>query len=332
MSGTERLSRYRVLLSCRRALSASELTSRLEISPATLKRDLKRLRDQHGMPIRYDRDRGGYVLDAGEASLELPGLWFRPDEIHALLAMRHLLASIEPGGLLAGHLEPLRAKLESALSAGGHRAQVLARRVRVLSLGARQLEPEHFMTIGHALLERRRVEIVYFQRSRSGRNRREISPQRLVHYRDNWYLDAWCHWREALRTFSLDAIESAQQLDRQAIDIPDDELDAILGAGYGIFSGAAVQWATLRFSPERSRWVSSERWHSEQRGQWDDDGRWVLTVPYSDPRELVMDILRHVPEVEVLAPGDLRDEVFSRLRRGFQQHEKLRGTARKVRK
>jgi predicted DNA-binding transcriptional regulator YafY len=39
------------------------------------------------------------------------------------------------------------------------------------------------------------------------------------------------------------------------------------------------------------------------------NGNYVLEVPYSDTRELVMDILKHGPHVEVLAPEKLRQEV-----------------------
>jgi len=34
----------------------------------------------------------------------------------------------------------------------------------------------------------------------------------LTHYRDNWYLDAWCHAKKALRTFSLDNIQKTAEL------------------------------------------------------------------------------------------------------------------------
>ena len=148
---------------------------------------------------------------------------------------------------------------------------------------------------------------------------RQVSPQRLVHYRDNWYLDAWCHWRNGLRSFSVDAVVRVQVQDTPAIDVPDAELDDVLGAGYGIFSGRHVQWAILRFSADRARWVSAERWHPDQIGRWNSQGQWLLNVPYADPRELVMDILRHVPEVDVIGPDELRAEVVHRLREGLDR-------------
>ena len=110
-----------------------------------------------------------------------------------------------------------------------------------------------------------------------------------------------------------------QVLQRQAIDVPETELDSVLGAGYGIFAGAQVQWATLRFTPERARWVAAETRHPKQKSHFDADGSTLLELPYADPRELVMDIMRHVPEVEVVGPVGLREAVWEKLRAGIEK-------------
>ena len=171
------------------------------------------------------------------------------------------------------------------------------------------MEPTHFQSIAAALLSRRRLEIVHYKRQSDERLAREISPQRLVHYRDNWYLDSWCHLRRGLRTFSVDAIESALLTTKRAREVPEGRLDAVLGAGFGIFSGEQTQTAVLQFSPLRARWVSREIWHPDQRGDLQLDGSYILEVPYSDSRELIMDILKYGAEVEVLAPLALRRQV-----------------------
>jgi predicted DNA-binding transcriptional regulator YafY len=61
MSEVVRFYQYRSLLSSRTAVSAEDLMAKLEISRATLKRDLAKLRDQLHVPIRFDRDQGGYL-------------------------------------------------------------------------------------------------------------------------------------------------------------------------------------------------------------------------------------------------------------------------------
>jgi len=83
-----------------------------------------------------------------------------------------------------------------------------------------------------------------------------------VHYRSAWYLDAWCHASDGLRRFALDAIREATLLEQRAKDVAVKTIEAELDAGYGVFSGGKVQWATLVFTPEAAQWVKDEAWRA----------------------------------------------------------------------
>jgi predicted DNA-binding transcriptional regulator YafY len=50
------------------------------------------------------------------------------------------------------------------------------------------------------------------------------------------------------------------------------------------------------------------------------DGSYQLDVPYSIETELVMDILRHMPEVEVIGPPGLRTKVRDKLAAALKAH------------
>jgi predicted DNA-binding transcriptional regulator YafY len=315
MDRTERFYKIQRLLTQRKVVSRDAFIEELEVSRATFKRDLEYLRDRMQMPIVWDRELGGYRLDqeATTAHLfQLPGLWFSSEEIHALLTMEHLLERLQPG-LLGPQLRPLRNLIRKTLASGDFSAAEVSRRIRILQIGVRPVQPDIFQAISSALLSRRRLRIEHYRRSRDETLSREISPQRLVYYRDNWYLDAWCHLRTALRTFSVDVINDAVGLSKRAREIKDETLDETLGAGFGIFSGKKTQTAVLRFSPMRARWVSREKWHNAQDGHYELDGAYLLKVPYSDPRELAMDILKYGADVEVLAPAALRDIIRDQL-------------------
>ncbi|MGB9577938.1 MAG: helix-turn-helix transcriptional regulator, partial [Halothiobacillaceae bacterium] len=255
MNRTERFYRIDQMLHERGSVPLTDFLRELEVSRATFKRDLEYLRDRLNAPIVWDRKAGGYRFDstsgAGPA-YELPGLWFSANEAYALLAAQKLLADIEPG-ILAAHIAPLRARLLALIETGGHPAEESLRRVRLLSIARRTVEPRCFSEIAQALFERRSMEIDAFNRERNETNTRIVSPQRLVHYRDNWYLDAWCHWREALRTFSLDTLKRVRVLPQAAREVAETTLDDHLASAYGIFAGQPKATAMLRFSPERAR-------------------------------------------------------------------------------
>lgn len=104
-------------------------------------------------------------------------------------------------------------------------------------------------------------------------------------------------------------------LERPAEIVTDKKLDEVLGSSYGIFSGKSCAWARLKFTPARARWVSAENWHPEQKSSTDQDGNYFLTIPYSDDRELLMDILKYGGDVEVLSPQTLRTRVAEELQR-----------------
>lgn len=308
MSEAVRLYRYKELLAGRRAVPAQALQEALEISPATLKRDLAKLRDQLHMPIRFDRDRGGYVMDGGHTDSELPGLWFSPEEILALVTIQHLLAQLAPG-ILGPKLKPLQERLGDLMARHGLAGEDVARRIRLVHAGRRLPQVQCFEAVAAATMGRKRMQVCHFNRQSGQTLERTLSPQRLVHYRDNWYVDAWCHMREGLRSFSVDALSDVRLLSEDALEIEPARLDKVLGAGYGIFGGAPVDRAVLRFTPERARWVRREQWHPAQESWEEQDGSFVLSVPYADDREILGDILRFGPDVQVVEPDALRRKV-----------------------
>jgi predicted DNA-binding transcriptional regulator YafY len=101
----------------------------------------------------------------------------------------------------------------------------------------------------------------------------------------------------------------AQATGVEAIDVDENELTDLLASSYGIFAGKPKAWATLRFSAHAARWVADAHWHSLQQGAWLPDGRYELKLPYSNSRELLMDVMKYGPDAEVVAPLPLREEM-----------------------
>ena len=301
------------LLSAQESVTSHELMERLGISLATLKRDLTYMKNRLHASIIFDRKLNGYRY-VGAKMLRakpnpLPPVWYSAEEIRALLTMQHLLATHHPGGLLEPHIQPLLSRLRGLLGAADGSATEIQKRIHIEFASPCENHFDHFPIIGLALLRRKRLIVRYHARRTEDVIEHEVSPQRLVQHRGHWYLFAWSHLCHDLRAFSMEAIETAELLDTKTKDIDDLKLDRILQTGQGIFSGDNITWATLLFSPEQALRVASERWHPLQVGQIQENGSYLLRVPYTDDQELMMDIFKYGADCKALEPPALVDKV-----------------------
>jgi predicted DNA-binding transcriptional regulator YafY len=307
---------HRLLKARRTGIAFDDLLLKLDLKRTTLQRTLDFLRDALNAPLIHDRQLGGYLYT--DERYELPGLWFSASELSALLLLDEVIAQ-HPLGLLSAALLPARSRIENLLQQSGAGIPAWRSRLRLLRIAARD-SGSQFHLVAEAVAQRRRLRIDYHARSDDRMQPRIVSPQRLTLYRENWYLDAWCHQREALRIFSLDRVIAAEVLGEPALDVAEDQLQRVLATSYGIFAGEPDAMAVLRFSAHASRWVSAETWHPEQQDRRDEQDRLIRSLPYRRAEELLMDLLRHGPEVEVLAPDSLRRELVARLERTLAQY------------
>ena len=318
MDRTERFYKIQAMLTQKVSVTMKEMQETLEVSRATLCRDLEYLRDRLGIPIIWSAETRGYELEGlgkHPSQHELPGVWFSEREIHALLSMIELIGQLEPSGLLSPRIAPFKTRLEQLLAQGVGSATEAMKRIRILPMGQRNISGDYFQLLAHAVIDRKRIVIDYFSRQTGEKIEREVSPQRLVYYRDNWYLDGYCHLRNGLRSFSVDAIEHARLTDTAADAVDEQVMSDVFESSYGIFNGPSRQTARLKFTPFRAQWVSREIWHPEQVGKLLPDGSYQLEVPYGEDWELIQDILKQGADVEVLGPDELKEKGANAVRK-----------------
>jgi len=316
MSRTERIQQIVHLLeTSRQPVPIRRFLDELEVSRATFKRDMEYLRDRLGAPIEWQRGGterpSGYVLGpdptAGAHGYGIRGLWFNQSEIYALLTMHRLAGSMQPG-LISSESQSLLTRITHLLGTAEDDPAAILSFIRILHSATRRGVSTAFELIARATVRQRRLMITYYTRSRDVVSQRLVSPQRLLHYRENWYLLAWCHKVSDLRLFALDAIRHAELDGRSTRKVGPKRLEDAMGSGFGIFGGKATCRARLRFSADAARWIAEETWHPRQQIHWEGDSL-IMELPYAQSRELLMEILRHGSGVEVLEPAGLRTEI-----------------------
>ena len=304
------------LISEKGCVTFQELQDVLKASSPTIKRDIRYMREQLGAPITYSRADGGYRYSTFESSkTDAPvrtsarraGSKVGNAPLKTTVDLLELLACDKTSAIFS-ELEPLRSRVVSLFSLGDTLPRELLRRVKVVRNNKFFVESRAFETIGCALSSRHRAKIRYYTPSRDEETDREISPLRLVHYRNRWYVDAYCHRAEELRTFRIENIRRAELLPTAARRMGLEAVETALDSGYGIFHGKEMRWAEIRMTKADADIVLRESWAERQEVSVV-EGEVVLRVPYADSRELVGEILRWGSRVRVTQPLELRRAV-----------------------
>ena len=326
MSEIDRLYSYKSLFLKRRLISQSEILSSLEISTATFKRDLSKLRDRLNLPIIYDRTLRGYRLDKDTSPNGFSSAIFSKEEILVFSTIQYILTQFEPH-LFNSALKPLKTKIEFMLNDIGLTESDVMSRIKFLYSRKRTLNYDIFERLLSASFNRKKVSIRYLDSQSNITIERTISPQQLIYYKDNWYMDAWCHFRNDVRTFALDAIEACTIVNESVKELNIAENKRMDRVDYGIFIGRVQQWAKIKINSKSASWVIREEWHPDQKTHMGSDGWLTLEIPYSDSREILAEILKLGNNAMVLEPKELKNSHVENLQLTLANYKSSRNSS-----
>ena len=305
---------HRCLSLNRHGVTSSRLRQVAGCSEQTLFRILRFMRGELGAPIPPKPPNGLYRYEEGTC-YELPGIWLKGEELVSLTELASRLEELQAEFLTGSYLRPFVEKLESLLE---DRKVPLARmnhKVLFLPMRMRKIDGVIFRTVMEALFDGRKVYIRHEDRSTGTITERSVSPQKMIRYRDNWYLDAYCHLRDDLRSFSLSGILEVHKSSEKTRVVPERDLQDHFASAYGIFGGKADKTADILLTGLAARMAGQEPWHSREERETLAGGALKLRIPYRDSRELLGDILRFGEEAEVLGPPELRDQLIKKLKK-----------------
>lgn len=328
MSKTLRFFKINQMLSNRLSVSKQDLLDALEVSWPTLKRDLAFQRDQCNAPIVFNRSLNGYQLSKANnfgPVFQMPGMWLNANEAYALITANSLLESIEPG-IVSQHIAPLKERLLELIGrtdktkSSEEMLAELSERVQVIQSLRHRFPLEQFQSVAYAAINGLRLS-VRFNDQAIDSDDVELSPQRITYYRENWFLDAWSHPLNALRTYPMDVFKSAHVADLEAHLLPKVQVDEVLNTGYGAYIGQERQNAVLDFSPDRAEALKRLTWHDENNGTWLENGWYRVSVTYNNDRALIKDILRHCPGILVQEPAALKAKVIEAMQASLKLYQ-----------
>jgi len=297
--------------------NASKLASRFELTVKTAQRSIDYFRDRLRAPLEYQISRKGYYYS--DPTFQLPVMRISEDELLALLISRKLITDASAGSL-ADELESVSRRLCSLLSVS------LPGRVRpeeAFSFRWKSISPTDpltFKIVTSALLQGKLLNFRYYSPTASDCTMRTVEPHHMVNYLGSWHLIAYCRMRDDWRDFVLGRMTHTRVEDASFRNRPSDEWLPHLADTFGIFQNRRQFNVVLRFTPERSRWVRGELWHEGQGEIVEADGSLVLSLPVSHEAEIIMEILKHGSQVEVLEPDWLRERVIKEMQSAVKRY------------
>jgi len=192
-----------------------------------------------------------------------------------------------------------------------HLAESFSARPSTQSLG----DAKQFQALITAIDKKQQLELVYWTASRDETCRRVVEPYHLASIDGEWFLIAYCHLREDIRTFSPGRIRSLKQTGETFNRPADFRIADYLDGGFRKVRGAGrAQTVRLRFAPAIAPLIRERTWHSSQTITNEPDGGVILTLKLTHLLEIKRWAMSWGAECEVLQPEELRQEIFREMR------------------
>jgi len=286
--------------------NATSLAGKFEVSVKTAQRDIEFMRDRLNCPLVYDQREKGYYY--GDNTYSLPSIYISSEELSALLVTRKMLQGIS-AAYIGAELSVLIDKITAILRKHVVADEIIDNAVSIQHIAYVPPPEEIFKAVFEGCLKRKCVEFSYYSPQRDERTRRKVEPYHLFNYMGTWHLVGYCRLRKGIRDFNLARITDVLILDEIFKLKNNFNVHSYFKSAFGLFKSSTMRNVTLRFTPEKARWVQEQIWHQDQKKRTLADGSLELSFPVADFAEITMEILKHGAGVEVISPASLRTRI-----------------------
>ena len=286
--------------------NTTSLAAKFEISPKTAQRDIEFMRCRLRCPLEYDSRKKGYFYEDGTFSL--PMVYLSSAELSALMLAKKMLQDIS-GECLGDEITSIVDKITNVLNKHSTAGNHIDGAVSFQSVGYSPAPEKVFKSILEACLRRSRLVFKYYSPASNETNVRTVDPYHLFNYMGTWHLVAYCHLRRHMRDFTLSRI-SEVEIQEETFEVPSHfNVKEYFHSSFGLYKGGGKREITIRFAPQKAKWVKGQIWHRNQKLKELKDGSIELSFEVADFSEVMREVLKYGDGVEVIKPKDLRDLV-----------------------
>jgi predicted DNA-binding transcriptional regulator YafY len=309
------------ILEARYGATVDELAEECGVTRRTVYRDLDAIRDA-GYPLTTELEADGRTLYRFITGFKkFPPITFSLEELMTLYLCRGQLSFLQ-GTPFQDDLDAIFSRIRSSLP-----PRSVAHLERIAETASPKFQgqrnyaakKELLKELRKALLYQYRLDLAYTPARRATEIYR-FDPYTLLFYEGALYLGGYAHNRNALRLFLLDRIEHLSILDER-FDVPEDfSAKDLTGSAFGLID-ERQQTIKVRFGAEISHLIRERLWHPSQHIVEEDDGSLTLTLVASGEKEILSWLYSYLPDVEVLAPVEMRTRFYAGLEQGLARKD-----------
>ncbi|MBI5639805.1 MAG: WYL domain-containing protein [Nitrospirae bacterium] len=291
--------------------SISSIRERFSLSERSVHRYLKIIDSIDS--IELDRERGGYKFVNGTRIRKLA---LSEGQFQLLMIMGEAAAHLGKG--LKTEFEQFVETITSATNTPAAVSNPIV--LKIPNAVESEKMTEYFTSILNCTQERRRIEVTYKGTHSGETKKRRLDPYGIVFHDGDWVLVGYCHLAEALRHFFLDRILDLKVTNFSFSKPADFDLERHFADSWGIWDAEPVE-VTVRFSKEAAEHVTRKKqWHPSEKRKALPSGEVEMTFTVAGVKEIKKWIYSWVPNVEVIGPEWLREEVRNEFDAAVQKH------------
>jgi len=284
--------------------NATSLAEQFEISTKTAQRDIDFMRDRLLCPLDYDSSQKGYYYD--DETFSLPMVYLSSEELSALLIARKMLQDIN-GGSIGDEISSIVDKITNILKKHSVAADQIDDAFSFQLIEYSPAPEAVFKAVLEGCLKKKCLSFTYYSPATEEKSERTVEPYHLLNYMGTWHTIGYCHLRKEIRDFALSRISEAKVLAKSFKTPADFDFKKYFLSTFGLYKGKSTKEVTLRFTPEKSKWIKDQIWHKDQKVKLLKNGSLEISFPVSDFSEIKREILKHGDAVTVIEPKGLRD-------------------------
>jgi proteasome accessory factor B len=293
--------------------NASNLAMELEISTKSVYRDLEFMRARLGVPLEWDGTKNGYYYT--EEVKSFPPLQITEGEVVALVVAEKALQQYRGTSFEKPLLSAIRKMEDSLPEVVSLSLSDLEQSISFQTRAAPILNQEILDALAKATAKRQQLELTYRKPGEKNAEQRRVDPYHLANINGEWFLFAFDHLRNDIRTFVPARIHGLRQTGRTFKRPQKFSLEERLRGSFGVRSGKGAHEVVLRFDVKVADYIREKKWHESQKLRELKGGAVELTMQLSSLEEVERWVLTWAGYAKVLRPSELADSVKQAARR-----------------